>query len=263
MYQEGRGVAQDDAEAFQWYRKAAEQSHAHAQCMVGWMYAKGRGVARDYGEAVRWYRQAAEQDHADAQARLAWMYWYGQGVPQDIEEATRWYRKADSLGNDDAKKCLVLLEASRNMWQAFNITAVVLIFLLTFALLTWRGRQREGRERSPELEPFSPLRHGDSRPRRIARWFICASSATWLLLGTFGLFVALACSSLVVDPGYWKAAGWALVVSLVSFPVVCCGAVITSWLLLRAGKRLTACGLAFLPLIPFTVGLFFFFRLVQ
>jgi TPR repeat protein len=47
MYDEGRGVPQDDAEAVRWYRKAAEQGDAEAQGKLGVMYANGRGVPND------------------------------------------------------------------------------------------------------------------------------------------------------------------------------------------------------------------------
>ena len=98
MYEKGRGVAQDDAEATRWYRLAAEQGLASAQSNLGWMYARGRGVAQDDAEAIRWYRLAAEQGLASAQSNLGWMYEKGRGVAQDDAEATRWYRLAAEQG---------------------------------------------------------------------------------------------------------------------------------------------------------------------
>ena len=47
--------------------QAAERGDAHAQALLGEMYEKGRGVRQDYAEAVKWFRQAAEQGHAVAQ----------------------------------------------------------------------------------------------------------------------------------------------------------------------------------------------------
>ena len=38
MYFNGRGVAQDDAEAVAWYRRGAEQGFANAQYNLGVMY---------------------------------------------------------------------------------------------------------------------------------------------------------------------------------------------------------------------------------
>ena len=55
---------EDDAEAV---RLAAEQGDADAQYNLGAMYDNGRGVPEDDAEAVRWFRLAVEQGHAGAQ----------------------------------------------------------------------------------------------------------------------------------------------------------------------------------------------------
>ena len=69
-YDNGQGVAKDEAEAVKWYRKAAEQNDAEAQYNLGICYANGQGVAKDEAEAVKWYRKAAEQNDAAAQCNL-------------------------------------------------------------------------------------------------------------------------------------------------------------------------------------------------
>jgi TPR repeat protein len=71
MYRRGQGVPQDYTEAARWYRKAAEQGDASAQCNLGYMYDRGRGVPQDYAEGARWYRKAADQGHASACLRFA------------------------------------------------------------------------------------------------------------------------------------------------------------------------------------------------
>jgi TPR repeat protein len=40
----GNGVPQDYAQAFAWWRKAADKGNADAQNNLGWMYVRGRGV---------------------------------------------------------------------------------------------------------------------------------------------------------------------------------------------------------------------------
>ncbi|MFA0164100.1 tetratricopeptide repeat protein, partial [Vibrio splendidus] len=70
IYEEGKGVSQDDTQAVSWYRKAAEQGYARAQTNLGRMFKKGRGVSQDDKEAVSWYRKAAEQGDASAQTNL-------------------------------------------------------------------------------------------------------------------------------------------------------------------------------------------------
>ena len=103
MYQFGQGVTQDYAEAVRWYRKAAEQGYARAQRQLGLMYENGQGVTQDYAEAVRWYRNAADQGDAVAQSFLGDMYERGRGVTQDYVESVRWYRKAAEQGDASAQ----------------------------------------------------------------------------------------------------------------------------------------------------------------
>jgi len=101
MYDQGRGVEQDYAEAAKWYQKSAKQGNADAQYSLGWMYAVGRGVTRDDAEAVKWYRQAAEQGHTVAQVNLGMMYAEGRGVAQNDAEAAKWYAK---VGEQEGEK---------------------------------------------------------------------------------------------------------------------------------------------------------------
>jgi len=46
MYQSGRAVAQDDAQAVVWYRKAAGKGEPLGMNNLGWMYENGRGVVK-------------------------------------------------------------------------------------------------------------------------------------------------------------------------------------------------------------------------
>ena len=55
MYSEGHGVAQDYAEAVNWYRKAADHGYPVAQLNLGLMYATGKGVQRNYVESYKWF----------------------------------------------------------------------------------------------------------------------------------------------------------------------------------------------------------------
>jgi TPR repeat protein len=51
-------------------RNAAEQGNATAQFDLGMMYENGRGVPRDDAQAVVWFRKAAEQGLDAARAKL-------------------------------------------------------------------------------------------------------------------------------------------------------------------------------------------------
>ena len=99
MYDNGRGTAENDAEAVKWFRQSAENGDLDAQCQIGIMYESGRGVERDFTEAVKWYRKSAEQGDADAQKCLGVMYANGRGVAKDDAKAAEWYLKSAAQGN--------------------------------------------------------------------------------------------------------------------------------------------------------------------
>jgi TPR repeat protein len=73
----GRGQL---TEAFNWYRKAADQGDANAQYFVGADYKFGRGVPKDDAQAVVWYRKAAQQGEENAEIWLGESYIHGIGV---------------------------------------------------------------------------------------------------------------------------------------------------------------------------------------
>ena len=51
-YFKGKGLAQDDRQAFEWCHKAAKQGHARAQARVGSFLSQGKGVHASQTEAV-------------------------------------------------------------------------------------------------------------------------------------------------------------------------------------------------------------------
>ena len=87
--------------AFKLWLPLAEQGNASTQFNLGVMYEDGRGVKQDDVEAVKWYRQAAEQGDAKAQFNLGVMYAKGQGVRQDKGQAKEWFGKACDNGYQD------------------------------------------------------------------------------------------------------------------------------------------------------------------
>ena len=108
------------AEAFEYFRRAAEQHNAEAQYELGSLYWLDNGeegtlrsshrVRQDYKEALKWYMKAAAQGYVDAQLNLGVMYARGYGVPKDQLEAAKWYRLAAEEGNVLAKEFLQELE---------------------------------------------------------------------------------------------------------------------------------------------------------
>ncbi len=60
--------------------RLAVQGIAVAQHFLGWHYHKGIGVRQDDSQAVQWWKKAAEQGIAEAQQGLGWAYANGCGV---------------------------------------------------------------------------------------------------------------------------------------------------------------------------------------
>ena len=85
-------------------RANAEAGDAKAQYAMGFMYDNGKGVPEDDATAVKWYTKAAEQGRADAQYNLALMYDEGEGVPQNNVLAYMWWNLAAAQGDERAKE---------------------------------------------------------------------------------------------------------------------------------------------------------------
>lgn len=98
LYENGRGVKKDHAEAAKWYSFAAVQGHVHAQYNLGLMYVEGRGVWRNEARAAAWFRRAAVQGHGKAQYNLGLLYATGRGVPKDSDKAAYWLDRAKASG---------------------------------------------------------------------------------------------------------------------------------------------------------------------
>ncbi len=109
MFQNGRGVAQNDAEAIRWYRRSAELGQREAMSNLALMYANGRGVAANDAEAAHWYRKAAEAGDVQAMLAIARMYASGRGVARNEAEAVHWYRRAAEAGDRSAMRHLGFL----------------------------------------------------------------------------------------------------------------------------------------------------------
>lgn len=138
LYHVGKGVAQNDAQAMIWYRKAADQGYAPSQFNVGVMFEEGQGVSPDVDQAIAWYTKAAGQSYLKAEQKLAdlyisrrdfanaliWVrkaadqgdpgeqfnlgsfYFNGWAVPKDNAQARLWYSKAAAQGSKAAETVL-------------------------------------------------------------------------------------------------------------------------------------------------------------
>lgn len=105
----GAGVAQDYAQAADWYRKAAEQNHCLAQFNLGTMYANGQGVAKDDAQSVIWFGRAANLGDAGGQYKMARNCHRASldGLPANAREARieayKWFQLAAAQGYKNAE----------------------------------------------------------------------------------------------------------------------------------------------------------------
>lgn len=83
-------------------RPLAEQGSPFAQFNLGVLYDQGKGVPQDYAQAMIWYLKAAEQGLPQAQINLGILYEEGQGVKPDPVRAYFWYALADVQGDGQA-----------------------------------------------------------------------------------------------------------------------------------------------------------------
>jgi TPR repeat protein len=103
------GLQPDDAAAFALLSQAATTGDAAAHYDLGFMYQHGRGVAQDLAAAVAQYRSAAGQGNAAAQNDLAVLIQNGQGAPQDAAAALSLYRASAGQGHARGQANLGLL----------------------------------------------------------------------------------------------------------------------------------------------------------
>ncbi|MDQ1829221.1 tetratricopeptide repeat protein [Massilia scottii] len=76
-------------------RKAVAQNDAQGQFILGRCYENGHGVARDDAKAAALYEKAALNGSKPAQQSIATMYERGQGVAADPVKAAKWRQIAD------------------------------------------------------------------------------------------------------------------------------------------------------------------------
>jgi hypothetical protein len=115
------GVAAARAEnypaALREWQPLAESGHRDAQFNLGLLYENGLGVARDDAEALRWYRRAAEAGDAAAQYNVGLFYAMGRGVAPNDVQAYAWLSVALENGAEPTR----LLELLKKNMSAQNL----------------------------------------------------------------------------------------------------------------------------------------------
>lgn len=111
-YDLGQDVPRNVQEAARWYRRAAAQGSGSAASNLGVIYFNGDGVPKDDVESASWFRTAANRGCASAQYSLGRLYFMGDGVSRNPTEAAMWLEKAAVQGNASAQKLLSLMYAT-------------------------------------------------------------------------------------------------------------------------------------------------------
>ncbi len=119
-YETGQVVPQDYAEAFKWYKAAAEQEVAPAQCNLGLCYQTGRGCEQNDTEAVKWFCRAAKQGDKTAQHNLGLYY-----ATQEIKAA-----EAAEAGDSGRSRSFSrsFLSCFVPVWRATNLLGLQVRF---------------------------------------------------------------------------------------------------------------------------------------
>jgi TPR repeat protein len=82
--------------------KSGGAGEANAMSNIGVLYDNGQGVAQDYAQAMQWYQKAAAEGNTNAMFIIGYFYQHGHGVAQDRDQAAQWWKKAAALGNQVA-----------------------------------------------------------------------------------------------------------------------------------------------------------------
>lgn len=106
MYLCGRGVEQNEPEGARHCFEAAERLHPYGSILMGWLYENGRGVPQDYARAFKCYKSVENWWVADGLYALGRLLEWGRGVPANIAEARKYYRRAAEQNHGGAIRAL-------------------------------------------------------------------------------------------------------------------------------------------------------------
>lgn len=105
-YQNGWGVEKNPKLAFEYYEKAYKNGSRDAICQCGWCLTNEFGTNNDYKRAFELFTEGAELDEPSCIGNLGWHYHWGYYVNKDMNKAKEYYQKAADMGNEYSKKQL-------------------------------------------------------------------------------------------------------------------------------------------------------------
>jgi TPR repeat protein len=123
MYHTGVGGRQDHVQARYWIEKAVMAGKVDETWRVGYLYENGIGGTLDYAKARQWYEKGARAGEVICMQFLGRLYEMGHGVAPDYRLARQWYEKAADAGNLDAMFELAALLSGRCRYGAAKCSA--------------------------------------------------------------------------------------------------------------------------------------------
>jgi len=166
----------------------ARGGDAKAQYRLATLYDDGRQVPSDPAEALKWYKAAAQGGSAQAQYRLGYIFENEMGRNQDRDQAIKYYRMAAAHGNAAAMHALRTmlrpeqLTGPRQLAPAYAISRVPAGVLPQLDLLDQKAL-------AAELAAYNP--GGAPSPSTLASWkkiedaLTSAREAAWRAMSTY------------------------------------------------------------------------------
>lgn len=152
-YDNGFQVDKDPAQAVEWYKKAATQSHAEAQYQLARHYLSGDGVTKDEKEAFVWAQRSAFKDYPEGLLLTGQMLCEGRGVEANCTRGIDLIRKAAEAGLPTAQSAWARrLEAGDGTTK--DLTEAYVFYALAHEGRTW---QQTPAPVSADLQRLTPL----------------------------------------------------------------------------------------------------------
>lgn len=106
--------AEENEAAFELYEKAALQGNADGMYGLGTLYLNGEGVEQSDEQTIAWFTRAAEAGHEVAIMALATAYLEGGlGLAPDRQKAIEWLERGAQRGYEQARERLARLAAEQ------------------------------------------------------------------------------------------------------------------------------------------------------
>ena len=106
MFEHGIDMKQDNAEAFKWYSRAAENGNPCAQYYGAIMILNGVITDKDTCLAMKWLRRSAVCGNVNAQYLFGMRVFEGKGIAQNETAGLKWLRAAACGGHKEARAFL-------------------------------------------------------------------------------------------------------------------------------------------------------------